>query len=712
MCNSFKFFCISTCSLFLFAFSSAMAEETTGSKDTDLVSAKKDNKELTPSNNQSKNISIMNKDFPQPSSEEITVYGKQNKTLVGNSVITQKAMDKLNLNTLDEAVNILPGVNTGSTGNSRNERTIYVRGFSRLQVPLLLDGIRIYLPYDNRLDFGRFVTPDISEIQISKGYASVIDGPDGMGGLINLVTRKPKKEIDAEVRSNVNLGHNAEYGGYNVFGFIGTRQEKWYTQFSFDENNIDHTDVSSKYTPTASQGKGKRLLSDSLDWRINTKIGITPNDTDEYVLSYTRQEGQKNAPLNTIDPPSYQKVWSWPTWNIDSLSFMTNTQLKDNLTLKFRLYRNTFDNILRSFDNISQTTQNMKKSFNSYYYDVGYGGDTRLTWDVSQRDSINFAFYGRLDQHNEHTQNFPGGYNQPNQKSIEESYSAALENTFYILPKLKLTTGGSYDWRKLDQAEGFSSDTKSIISYPTKNKGALNGQARLAWQINTKTSSYISFSDRVRFPSLFERFSTRFGGAVSNPGLKPERAKNYEIGMSHNFNRVNVTAALFYSQLTNAIVAFPTLYEGVSVNQNRNVGHGDYYGFEISTEVEILKSLSVGGNYTYMHRNLHDPNIQDYHPTDVPKHKAFIYATWKPIEKLQLLPTLDIASNRWTTDSTGIDYFKTGHYINLSINALYQVTDQLELGVGAKNLLDKNYQLAAGYPEQGRNFYVKLRFVY
>ncbi|MDI2091312.1 TonB-dependent receptor plug domain-containing protein [Commensalibacter oyaizuii] len=674
------------------------------------ISVPSDNQSVKQSNKKTNNV------FAQPSSEEITVYGKQGKALIGNSVITHKAMDELNLNTLDEAVDVLPGVNIGSIGNSRNERTIYVRGFSRLQVPLLLDGIRIYLPYDNRLDFGRFVTPDISEIQISKGYASVIDGPDGMGGLINLVTRKPKKKIDAEVRSNINLDHNGGYGGYNVFGFIGTRQEKWYTQFSFDENNIDHLTLSSKFKPTISQGKGKRLFSDSLDWRINTKIGITPNDTDEYVLSYTRQEGEKNAPLNTIDPPSYQKVWSWPTWNIDSLSLMTDTQIRDNLILKFRLYRNTFDNILRSYDNISQTSQTMKKAFNSYYYDVGYGGDTQLTWDINQRDSINFAFYGRLDEHNEHTQNYPdgnpSGYNQPNQKSIEESYSAALENIFYILPELKLITGGSYDWRKLNQAEGFSSDTNSIISYQTKNKGALNGQARLAWQMSNKTSSYVSFSDRVRFPSLFERFSTRFGGAVSNPNLKPERAKNYEIGVNYNFNNISATGAFFYSQLTNAIVSFPMLYEGVSISQNRNIGHGDYYGFELSTEIKLLKNLSIGGNYTYIHRNLHDPNIPNFHPTDVPKHKAFIYTTWKPVKKLQFIPTLDISSNRWTTDSTGIYYFKTGHYLNLSMNATYQITDQLELGAGAKNLLDQNYQLATGYPEQGQNFYIKLRFIY
>ena len=87
-----------------------------------------------------------------------------------------------------------------NTGGSRNERDILVRGFDRFRVPLSIDGVRVYLPADNRLDFNRFLTPDLSEIQIAKGYVSVLNGPGGMGGAINLVSRKPTKEVELEGR--------------------------------------------------------------------------------------------------------------------------------------------------------------------------------------------------------------------------------------------------------------------------------------------------------------------------------------------------------------------------------------------------------------------------------------------------------------------------------------------------------------------------------
>lgn len=59
---------------------------------------------------------------------------------------------------------MVPGVSAANSGGSRNERLIFVRGFDRFQVPLSIDGIRVYLPADNRLDFGRFLTPDLAEI--------------------------------------------------------------------------------------------------------------------------------------------------------------------------------------------------------------------------------------------------------------------------------------------------------------------------------------------------------------------------------------------------------------------------------------------------------------------------------------------------------------------------------------------------------------------
>ncbi len=102
---------------------------------------------------------------------EILVIGTRIGTpTVGGAVITQEQIYTYDKLSLDQAVNLAPGVNAQFDSNSRRtESDIFVRGFGRWQVPMLIDGVRLYLPADNRIDFARFLTADVAEIQIQKG---------------------------------------------------------------------------------------------------------------------------------------------------------------------------------------------------------------------------------------------------------------------------------------------------------------------------------------------------------------------------------------------------------------------------------------------------------------------------------------------------------------------------------------------------------------
>ncbi|NJL23092.1 MAG: hypothetical protein HC895_23340, partial [Leptolyngbyaceae cyanobacterium SM1_3_5] len=57
---------------------------------------------------------------------------------------------------------------------------------------------------------------------------------------------------------------------------------------------------------TAIEDGGDRVNSDSEDYRYNLRFGWTPNDTDEYAISYISQSGEKNAPYHTTLPIAQQ----------------------------------------------------------------------------------------------------------------------------------------------------------------------------------------------------------------------------------------------------------------------------------------------------------------------------------------------------------------------------------------------------------------------
>ena len=188
----------------------------------------------------------------------VGVYTLGQLDMIGGSTITNEAMYTFNKNGLGQAVNLLPGVTWLSTGapsinssGSRAEGDIFVRGFNRFQVPLYMDGVRVYLPADNRIDMNRFLTPDLAEVQVAKGYVSVLNGPGGEGGAINLVSRKPTKEVELEGRVgavfDADLGSMGQWSSY---AFGGTRQKGYYAQMSGTIVDQDHFDMSNDFTPT------------------------------------------------------------------------------------------------------------------------------------------------------------------------------------------------------------------------------------------------------------------------------------------------------------------------------------------------------------------------------------------------------------------------------------------------------------------------------
>jgi iron complex outermembrane receptor protein len=669
-------------------------------------------------------------DEPQEDSSfglgQIIVTGHRAPGLaIGADTLGQDAIETFNRNTLDDAANLIPGVTAGNSGGSRNERLLFVRGFDRFQVPLSIDGIRVYLPADNRLDYGRFLTPDIAEVQVAKGYASVLDGPGAMGGAVNLVTRKPTKALEAEARGVLNLGRDGDYNGYTAFALVGTRQDNWYAQASFARNVQDHWDLPGDFTPTVNENGGERDFSRTTDWRVNAKIGFTPNATDEYAISYTRQEGAKNAPLHLTDTSNVSlRNWAWPYWNIQSIYFLSTTALGDRATLKTRVYYNKLDNLLRSFDDRTQITQILNRAFDSPYDDKAYGGSAELAVDLTPADRFSLAFHYRRDEHNEAQTSRPGlstSVPEPVQTSIERTWSIAAENRLSFDDALSLTVGASYDWRDLDAAEEFGvplgqTGANRLYSYPLRNAAAWNAQGRLDWRGGEGTSAHLSVSSRARFPTLFERFSSQFGTAQANPDLKPERATTAELGGEHSFGPVRASAAIFYSWLNDALVSVRT---PANLNRRENYGSADYYGGEIALDAALSPTLQAGINYSYIDRSFHvgappaGNLIRPFRLTDVPNHKGFAWLSWRPISALQVVPNVEFASDRVTVTPASANglapvYYKTGSYVTAGLRVDYDILPQVTLGVGARNLFDKYYLLTDGFPEPGRSLFVSL----
>jgi iron complex outermembrane recepter protein len=237
----------------------------------------------------------------------------------------------------------------------------------------------------------------------------------------------------------------------------------------------------------------------------------------------------------------------------------------------------------------------------------------------------------------------------------------------------------------------------------------VNGQAALAWHYEEGATLRGSISSRTRFATIFERFSTRFGTAVPNPDLATERAINYEIAWDAQItDRSHLSAAVFYNDVRDMIQTVIVATTPSQLTQAQNVGDGEFYGVELGGDSQVLEQLRVGFSYSYLHREIEDPLQPAFKPTGTPTNQAFVFARYAPVESLSITPSVEYADDRWS-DVTGGGYRKVGAYTLLNLQAEYTIAQGIGIALGAHNLLDKNFELAWGFPEQGRSYYVKLK---
>jgi iron complex outermembrane receptor protein len=642
----------------------------------------------------------------------VTVIGEAYDGDTTDNTVTVEDVWTYNRNTLDEAIKLVPGVTSTLDGTARrNERGIYVRGFGRWQVPLAIDGIRIYLPADNRLDFNRFLTQDLAEIEVQKGYVSVLDGPGGMGGAINLVTRKPSEPFEAELRTGFSEGEQ------DAYVMAGSRQERFYVQGSVSYLDRDYWQMSDDFVPTSIEDGGERNGSDNRDSRANFKIAFTPNDTDEYSLSYTAQTGEKGAPLHVYNNPPIppNSYWRWPTWDIGNLYWLSSTQLKE-VELKTRVFYNTYENSLFAYDDATYTTQSAAGRFQSFYDDTGYGANIEVGTPLGDRNAFGAAFHYRRDEHTEFNDNRPTHPTlrsiEPVQETLEDTWSVAVENTFAATEKLDLVAGVSHDENDLKKAQEFNAALGGLFEYPTGGSDATNVQGAAHWQYADARQLRAIVSSRTRFPTIFERFSTRFGSAIPNPDLEPERAINYEVGWTAQLtDELNLSTAVFYADVEDMIQTVVVIPGAQPITQTQNVGDGEFYGVELGVQSQLTRLWSIAANYTYLQRDISDPLQPGYEVVGAPDHAAFVAFSYAPSDRLSITPSLEVAGDRWS-DVTGGGYVRTGEYTLLNFQLQYRGSELWEIAVGGTNLLDENFELAQGYPEPGQSFYIRLRLTF
>lgn len=157
-------------------------------------------------------------------------------------VITREDLEKIGANNLADALQMATSINVGAPAMTGSQVT--VRGMESRHSLILVNGKRLisegsYMTV-NTYELERIKMENVERIEIVRGPVSSMYGSEALGGVINIITRKPEKEEFTFSLSPQRYSNSMSNGLDNYFlRYDSGKQGKWSWIASADRTETD-----------------------------------------------------------------------------------------------------------------------------------------------------------------------------------------------------------------------------------------------------------------------------------------------------------------------------------------------------------------------------------------------------------------------------------------------------------------------------------------
>jgi iron complex outermembrane receptor protein/outer membrane receptor for ferrienterochelin and colicins len=624
--------------------------------------------------------------------------GDEINSITTTETVSSEDIEMQGAQTAAEALELVPGIDiqTGGKGQS----FVKLRGFDQKQIRVLIDGVPAHESYDGSLALELIPADAIAKIKVIKGASSVLYGPNTMGGVINIITKKGGEKpytsvttsFGANDTQNYIVNHGAANGNWNYWVTAGHRTSDGY-ELSDDFNpNNSRTGLGTQYN----EDGGVRDLSYYTKNTFNSKIGYEYDADSKVYLSFDYHENEKGIPTSNY------RYWEFSEWNQWQLSLAGEHDVTDILSLKGRIYYVDHDDTVEDVGgwDVSHTTATNKKWFErSSYEDYTLGGEVQAYLDFGDVSLLKMGASYMKDNHLQQDyydattrgvvmSGASIGY-QPQEEYEADIYSFGIEDEVRLFNRLTLNAGVSYD---------LYDPIKNYKNYAREDIKTWNPQAGLSFDVTEDFNLYASVGKKTRFPQLKELYSVVAGG---NSSLNPEKNIAYEIGAKKRFNKVfDGSLAAFFNDIDDRIVYASSVYS--------NVAESEIKGIETLLNIKTPWNLDATLGYTFLSsKEKASPTSTETDAVNIPDRKATLdlrYAfDFGLTASFQTIYTGDqLDSNRADVNDFVVCNAKLVQKLPFS-----KIIDT-DLFIEAANLFDEDYEEGNG-PTAGRTVLVGMK---
>jgi iron complex outermembrane receptor protein len=572
---------------------------------------------------------------------------------------------------------------------------IIMRGVGKNRVLFLVDGVPQNDNFNNAIAWtawGHIPKESIERIEIVRGPASALYGSEGLGGVINIITKKPKEKAETAVTAK--YGTSETYSGSM---FHANKIEKFSYMISggYEESDGFWRCDPREYFPADIREKNYREAG-----KVFGKIGYDLDERSDINLAflyYDHDMGQGRE--NFHHDLTLDQYWAAYTRTGEAVDWKANVFLNN---ADKTAYQDTVKD--------QYATVDRKEKFDGAY---NWGGDLQASinlWD-SCALTLGVAYKDVIFKYDVDYLKAPD--RRAGAEGEQQSVSPFLNmEARFFDAGLILNVGGRYDM--IESVDGKNWDTKPDgghapydNEYSDKKWENFSPKAGLAFHPDDKTALRASVGTGFRAPSLFEMYKVhiRSGGTYyrdANPDIDPEKIVSFDIGAERFFlDQLWSRIALYKSDATdyigdkliNRYVKNGKTYSEYELD---NISEVDIHGLEVELRWFTRSDLTLFANYTYNVSEIKDDDnvlLEGNYLAGDPKHKIRAGVVYKNPKYANI--SLFASYNRGLYSDNEND-FEIDPYTTVDLSISRRLFDYLVLGLEIENVTDEKYDISRG----------------
>ncbi len=599
-----------------------------------------------------------------------------------------------------DALNRIAGVHINNLGGEGHMTSI--------RQPISTSGVYLFLEdglptrpsgFFNHNGLYEINIPQSSRVEVIKGPGSALYGSDAIGGVINVITKKPSD--DTELNTNIEVGSDQwrralfSVGGGNEDVAAKIDINLTESEGFRDEADYDRQSVTLRLDSELSSVWNVKMIA---SYSTIDQSGVSSLEEDDFRNNTTKNRFHDDIGFRQVDAFRLSSEFNYEV--SDSQLFTFTPFYRNNEMTMMPSWMVTYDPNIREYEFESYGAQiKFRQLFLGERVEFISGFDIDNTPSSYIEEEITATLVDDIYTNYSRTGELNYDFD-----ARQESLSPYIHVEYQLTDKWRLNAGARYDYFDVDYDNDLLVDG-SDFSHRRPDSQEINYENTspklgVTYQYLGNHMMYLSYRHAFRAPTAGALF--RSGSSQHTASLNPVTSISSEIGFRGKaFDSANYEFAYYDMSVEDDIVSVINDGNRHSVN----AGETRHKGIEIGLDYWFGEELSIGLSYTKTDQTYEDFSYTYFSRTcfcqqeinfagnevaRAPESLANIRIAYRPnfVEGFRVELEWDVVGD-YFTDQTNTQTYGGHDLFNLRMN--YDINDDLSIYARVANITDELY---------------------